>query len=205
MVGIEGPGVVADGPVVGHQWFPAELVLARGAMPSGPGAFLAWVPASSLSCGIGHPSRGQNPTIQPSMDNALSKITAPPRMTTLGTSPANGCQGWKTSVKMNQFSVIEHRKSLSVELRMTLTSPNELHKSWLKRADKLYRGPATFICETAAGLSFFGVWLEVARHAAEVVFCSMCGESKTFVVLSILVEMLLAIGPQLWVRSPAYT
>jgi hypothetical protein len=62
-------------------------------------------------------------------DKALSRIMAPLRMTTLGTSPTNGCQVWKTSVKMNQLRVIEHRKILNVEMRATLRSPSELHKS----------------------------------------------------------------------------
>lgn len=66
-------------------------------------------------------------------------------------------------------------------------------------------------------MSFFGeVWLEVARYATEAVFCdlgranvvgfwSICDEFRKFVVPSILVEVLLAIAPQLWVRSPVCT
>lgn len=126
---IKGAGLVALGPVVDHHWSPAKLDLTGGAMPSSPGAFLARVPASSLPCDSSHPLRGQNPTTQLRMDKALSRIMAPLRMTTLGIPPANGCQVWKISVKMNQLRVIEHRKTLNVKMRATLTSPNKLHKS----------------------------------------------------------------------------
>jgi hypothetical protein len=126
---IKGAGLVALGPVVDHHWSPAKLDLACGAMPSSPGAFLARVPTGSLSCDSSHPLRGQKPTTQLRIDKALSRIMAPLRMTTLGTSPGNGCQVWKTSVKMNQLRVIEHKKILNVEMRATLRSPNEFHKS----------------------------------------------------------------------------